>query len=44
MNRARDERNLEALISQGWKVLELWECDIRKADGLEQILQDFMRS
>jgi DNA mismatch endonuclease (patch repair protein) len=43
-NRARDSRNLEALVSQGWKVLELWECDIRKADGLEQTLQEFMRS
>jgi DNA mismatch endonuclease, patch repair protein len=44
MNRTRDERNLNTLISQEWKVLELWECDIRKADGLEQILRKFMRS
>lgn len=42
-NRARDSRNLEALVSQGWEVLELWECEIRKANGLEQRLQDFMR-
>jgi DNA mismatch endonuclease, patch repair protein len=42
-NRSRDSRNLKALVSQGWKVLELWECDIRKADGLEQKVQDFMR-
>jgi DNA mismatch endonuclease, patch repair protein len=41
-NRARDSRNLVALISQGWKVLELWECDIRKADNLEHTLKDFM--
>jgi DNA mismatch endonuclease, patch repair protein len=41
-NRARDSRNLEALISQGWRVLELWECDIRKADDLEETLKDFM--
>jgi DNA mismatch endonuclease (patch repair protein) len=43
-NRARDSRNLEALVSQGWKVLELWECDIRKANGLEQALQKFMHA
>ena len=43
-NRARDSRNLAALVSQDWKVLELWECDIRKVDGLEQTLQEFMRS
>lgn len=43
-NRARDSRNLEALVSQGWKVLELWECDIRKGYGLEETLRKFMHS
>lgn len=42
MNRARDERNMKALVGQGWKVLEIWECDIRKADELEQLLHGFM--
>jgi DNA mismatch endonuclease (patch repair protein) len=43
-NRTRDSRNLEALFSQGWKVLELWECEIRKRDGLQERLQHFMHS
>jgi DNA mismatch endonuclease (patch repair protein) len=41
-NRVRDSRNREALVSLGWKVLELWECEIRKADGLARKVQDFM--
>lgn len=31
-NKVRDERNLEALIGQGWRVCILWECSIRQAD------------
>lgn len=43
-NRARDVLNLEALVQQGWKVLELWECEVRRFEGLEEKLQDFMQS
>jgi DNA mismatch endonuclease (patch repair protein) len=42
-NQARDQRNLEALQSAGWKVLEVWECEIRKFDGLERRLLDFLQ-
>jgi DNA mismatch endonuclease (patch repair protein) len=28
-NKARDGRNLTSLNALGWKVLELWECEIR---------------
>lgn len=28
-NRARDERNLETLRHNGWKVLTVWECQLR---------------
>ncbi len=42
-NRARDARNLAALIGQGWIVLELWECEIRRFEGLEEKLQAFMQ-
>ena len=41
---ARDARNLEALLQQGWTVLELWECEIRKADGLAEKLELFMKN
>jgi DNA mismatch endonuclease (patch repair protein) len=43
-NRARDIRNLEALVQQGWSVLELWECEVRKLDGIEEKLQAFIHS
>lgn len=42
-NRARDARNLDALIQQGWKVLELWECEVRRTEGLEERLRAFMQ-
>ena len=28
-NRNRDKRNQEALISMGWKVIIVWECDLK---------------
>lgn len=43
-NQERDVRNLDALQTANWTVLELWECDIRKMDGLEQKLIEFMKS
>ena len=41
-NRSRDERNLEKLKDIGWSVLVLWECDIRRAEGLRETLENFM--
>lgn len=43
-NRARDVRNVAALKQQGWSVLELWECDIRKIEGLKEKIETFMQS
>lgn len=43
-NRARDARNLNMLIQQGWTVMELWECEIRKVDGLTEKIESFMQS
>lgn len=28
-NRSRDERNCNALVSMGWRVLTVWECALR---------------
>lgn len=42
-NRSRDARNSEALILQGWTVLELWECEVRRLEGLEGGLHAFMQ-
>jgi DNA mismatch endonuclease, patch repair protein len=44
LNRARDARNLDALHLQGWSVLELWECEIRKQVGLTEKIKYFMQS
>jgi DNA mismatch endonuclease (patch repair protein) len=42
-NKARDERNIRALQVAGWNVIELWECEVRKFDGLERRLLDFLQ-
>lgn len=41
-NCERDARNIEALRNLGWSVLVLWECEIRRLDGLERRLAAFM--
>ena len=38
-NVARDARNEEELKSLGWRILRVWECDIRKVSGREEYLQ-----
>lgn len=42
-NRSRDARSREALESLGWKTLELWECEIQKAEQLLPLIS-FMES
>lgn len=43
-NRTRDAHNLVALRQQGWTVLEVWECEVRRFEGLEKRLQAFIQS
>lgn len=38
-NVARDKRNVKALKKSGWKVLIVWECDLKKPDHLADRLQ-----
>jgi DNA mismatch endonuclease (patch repair protein) len=33
-NKARDARNLVALTQQGWKVLVIWECELKDTRAL----------
>lgn len=42
-NRERDRKNLLALKKLGWKVLVIWECQIKKPDSLVKRIADFMR-
>jgi DNA mismatch endonuclease (patch repair protein) len=41
-NRERDERNRSALASAGWRVLELWECQLSDSNRLEQTIREFL--
>jgi DNA mismatch endonuclease, patch repair protein len=41
-NKERDAKAKQELETLGWKVLELWECEIRSAIGLEEKLSRFM--
>lgn len=43
-NRERDIYNVEMLLSKGWKVLILWECELKDKDKLRQRLIDFLNS
>lgn len=42
-NRSRDRSALRALKLAGWKVLVLWECEIRRQAGLVGKLRKFMQ-
>lgn len=42
-NVERDNANYDALRSSGWKVLTIWECELKKAvrsERLEQLFKD----
>ena len=42
-NRSRDARVAAALKCQGWRVLVVWECEIRNTDRLARRLADALR-
>ncbi len=42
-NVARDRRNQEALIEAGWRVLIVWECELRDIPQLTQRLETGIR-
>lgn len=41
-NRARDERVVETLTQQGWGVLEIWECQCKEQEQLENMIREFL--
>jgi DNA mismatch endonuclease (patch repair protein) len=41
-NRKRDERNKRALAREGWKVLIIWECQLRDVARLEARIGRFL--
>ena len=43
-NILRDKKNLEILSSLGWKIIIIWECEIRnKKINLEQIIKNVIQ-
>lgn len=42
-NVARDRDNEEALRALGWRVLVIWECEMRNLTALEERLLDHLR-
>jgi len=41
-NRKRDERNKRALMKDGWKVLTIWECQLRDTGRLQAVVRRFL--
>lgn len=41
-NKERDERVLEELIAEGWRVLVIWECQIKDVDSLSARIKEFL--
>lgn len=41
-NRERDRRNEVALQEAGWRVLVVWECELRDGDALAARLRTFL--
>jgi DNA mismatch endonuclease, patch repair protein len=41
-NHARDQRNIEALEASGWRVLTIWQCELKTIDILTDKLYGFI--
>jgi DNA mismatch endonuclease (patch repair protein) len=43
-NRARDRKNVASLERNGWKVLTIWQCELKNLDKLTSKLNDFFEN
>lgn len=41
-NKVKDMRSKQELISAGWKVIEVWECELKK-DKIDQKFKDLLK-
>jgi DNA mismatch endonuclease (patch repair protein) len=41
-NRRRDKHNIETLTLNGWRILIVWECQLRSPDALGQKIRSFL--
>jgi len=42
-NKARDQRNTEALRAAGWDVLTIWDCEIKDSAQLHNRIRKFLK-
>jgi len=42
-NKARDQRNAEALRAAGWDVLTVWDCEIKESAQLHTRIRQFLK-
>jgi DNA mismatch endonuclease (patch repair protein) len=40
--RARDRENIKALNELGWSTLEIWECELRSLDSVQDRIFNFL--
>jgi DNA mismatch endonuclease (patch repair protein) len=41
-NKERDARNKELLTKEGWKVLTIWECQLKDMERLKRTIRRFL--
>ena len=41
-NKARDRKNLEVLMKQGWDSLVIWQCELRDSDAVRRRVKLFL--
>lgn len=41
-NKERDTRNKKLLAKEGWKVLTIWECELKDTERLKQTIRRFL--
>ena len=41
-NRLRDQKNLRGVRSRGWKILVVWECELRDKERIENKIRRFL--
>ncbi|KAB0670607.1 DNA mismatch endonuclease Vsr [Oryzomonas sagensis] len=42
-NRARDRENVSAMEADGWRVLTIWQCELKNREKISELLHDFLK-
>ena len=43
-NKERDSKNYESLILQGWKILIVWQCELKNTESVKNNILNFLES